>query len=169
MGTLATKLILQRCNLLMFSLLFLLLNLILLVFSRSFRRSTRTYCSASTQNKWPLPPPNPPPPIPHNKLIPPPKPQITQYILRFPAERHRRGITQKLGSFMENDQPYFLIEYRAVSGVFQNIDPPPPSPPSECVLPPHRRRGVHTHRAVGGWGGGQYFGRRQTLDWPLTV
>jgi hypothetical protein len=26
------------------------------------------------------------------------------------------------------------VEYRAVSGVFQNIDPPP-STPSECVLP----------------------------------
>ncbi len=35
------------------------------------------------------------------------------------------------------------VEYRAVSGVFQNIDTPPPSPPSECVFPPHqRRRGV---------------------------
>jgi hypothetical protein len=59
------------------------------------------------------------------------------------------------------------VDYRAVSGVFQNIDPPPtPSPPSECVLPPHQRRGggVHTRRAVGG---GQYFGRRQTLDWSL--
>jgi hypothetical protein len=44
------------------------------------------------------------------------------------------------------------IEYRAVSDVFQNIDPPPPSPPSECVLPPHQRRGVHTRRAVRGWG-----------------
>jgi hypothetical protein len=41
--------------------------------------------------------------------------------------------------------------------------PPAPSPPSECVLPPHQRRGVHTRRAVGGGGGagGQYFGRRQ--------
>jgi hypothetical protein len=63
------------------------------------------------------------------------------------------------------------IEYRAVSGVFRTtIDPPPPtpSPPSECVLLPHQRRGVHTGRA--GWGGGgSNFGRRQTLDWPLTV
>ncbi len=35
------------------------------------------------------------------------------------------------------------VEYRAVSGVFQNIDPPPPtpSPRSECVLPPQQRRG----------------------------
>jgi hypothetical protein len=30
------------------------------------------------------------------------------------------------------------VEYRAVSDVFQNIDPPLPSPPSECVLPPVR-------------------------------
>ncbi len=49
----------------------------------------------------------------------------------------------------------------------QNIGPPPPpSLPSECVLPPHQSRwGIHTRRAVRG----QYFGRRQTLDWPLTV
>jgi hypothetical protein len=40
------------------------------------------------------------------------------------------------------------VEYRAVSSVFQNIDPPPPSPPSECVLPPHQRRGVHSRWAV---------------------
>ncbi len=39
-----------------------------------------------------------------------------------------------------------------MSGVFQNIDPPTPSPPSECVLPPHQRRGLHTRRAVKGCG-----------------
>jgi hypothetical protein len=44
------------------------------------------------------------------------------------------------------------VEYRAVSGVFQNIDPPPLSPPSECVLPPHQRRGIHTRWAVRGVG-----------------
>jgi hypothetical protein len=32
-------------------------------------------------------------------------------------------------------------EYIAVSGVFQNIDPPTPSPTSECFLNPHQRRG----------------------------
>jgi hypothetical protein len=37
----------------------------------------------------------------------------------------------------------YLHTYRAVSGVFQNIDPPPTSPPSECFLP-----------APGGEGGG---------------
>ncbi len=44
------------------------------------------------------------------------------------------------------------VEYRAVPGVFQNIGPPPTSPPSECVLPPHQRRGVHTRRAERGGG-----------------
>jgi hypothetical protein len=43
------------------------------------------------------------------------------------------------------------LEYRAVSRVFQNIDPPPLSPPSECVLPPAPK--VHTRRAVRGGGG----------------
>jgi hypothetical protein len=49
------------------------------------------------------------------------------------------------------------VEYRAVSGVFQNIDPPPPSQPASVSSP--RTKGV----------GGQYFRRSQTLDWPLTV
>jgi hypothetical protein len=38
------------------------------------------------------------------------------------------------------------IEYRAVSGVLRTIEPPTPSPPSECVLPPPQSR------AVRGWG-----------------
>ncbi len=61
------------------------------------------------------------------------------------------------------------IEYRAVSGVFRTIDPPLST---QRVCPPPAPKagggGVHTRRAVKGWGG-QYFGRRQTLDWPLTV
>ena len=44
------------------------------------------------------------------------------------------------------------IEYRAVSGVFRNFDPPPPSPPSECVLPPLQRRGNTLAGWWGGWG-----------------
>ncbi len=43
-----------------------------------------------------------------------------------------------------------------MSGVFQTIDPPPPSPPSECVLPPHQRRGV-THSPGGEGGRGSIF------------
>ncbi len=38
-----------------------------------------------------------------------------------------------------------------MSCIFQNIDPPP-SPPSQCVFPPHQRQGVHTRRAARGWG-----------------
>ncbi len=47
-------------------------------------------------------------------------------------------------------------------GVFQNIDPPPPSPPEECVSPAFGAGGGHTRRVERGEGG-QYFGRRQTL------
>jgi hypothetical protein len=43
------------------------------------------------------------------------------------------------------------VEYRAVSGVFQIIDPPTPSPPSECVLSPHPRH----MGTLGGEGGGR--------------
>jgi hypothetical protein len=46
------------------------------------------------------------------------------------------------------------VEYRAVSGIFHSIDPPPPPTPlRECVLPPHQSRiGVHTRQEVRGWG-----------------
>jgi hypothetical protein len=40
-----------------------------------------------------------------------------------------------------------------MSLVFQNIDPPRPSPPGECVLPPQQRRGG-THSPGGEGGGG---------------
>ncbi len=43
------------------------------------------------------------------------------------------------------------VEYRAVSGVFQNIDPPPPYPPSECVPPPAPK--VVGTQSPGGEGG----------------
>ncbi len=43
-------------------------------------------------------------------------------------------------------------EYRAVSGVFQNIDPPPPFHPASVSSPPHQRRGG-TH-SLGGEGVG---------------
>jgi hypothetical protein len=45
------------------------------------------------------------------------------------------------------------VEYRAVSGVFQNIDPPPPLHPASVSSPRTKGGGVHTHRAGGGgWG-----------------
>ncbi len=40
-----------------------------------------------------------------------------------------------------------------MAGVFQNIDPPPPSPPGECVYPPPLLWGEDTlARRRGGWG-----------------
>jgi hypothetical protein len=61
---------------------------------------------------------------------------------------------------MEDAQSSYI--YRIQSSVWRlsKLLTPIPSPPSECV-PPHQR----TRRAVRG----QYFGRRQTLDWPLTI
>jgi hypothetical protein len=50
-----------------------------------------------------------------------------------------------------------------MSRLFQNIDPPPPSPPGKCVLPPQQRRGVYYTLAGRRGCGGQYFGRRQPL------
>ncbi len=65
---------------------------------------------------------------------------------------------------MTSKHKVLFKEYRAVSSVVQTIDPPPSPLSSECVLPPH------TFAGRWGWGGGgQYFGRSQTLDWPLTV
>jgi hypothetical protein len=48
-----------------------------------------------------------------------------------------------------------------------NIDPPSPSPPGECVPPAFVGGGGQTRRAERGMGG-QYFGRRETKDCPLT-
>ena len=44
------------------------------------------------------------------------------------------------------------VEYRAVSGVFQNIDPPPPFHPASVSSPRTKGGGVHTRRAVSGVG-----------------
>jgi hypothetical protein len=59
------------------------------------------------------------------------------------------------------------VEYRAVSGVFQNIDPPPPYQPASVYPPPLVRGRTHL---LGGEGvGGQYFGRRQTQLCTLHI
>jgi hypothetical protein len=44
------------------------------------------------------------------------------------------------------------MEYRAVSGVFRTIDPPPPLHPASVSSPRTKEGGVHTRRAVRGWG-----------------
>ncbi len=53
------------------------------------------------------------------------------------------------------------IEYSAVSGVFRTIDPPPPSPPSDCVLTPAPKApkagGGGTHSPGSKGVGGQHF------------
>jgi hypothetical protein len=64
------------------------------------------------------------------------------------------------------------VVYRAVSGVFQNIDPLPHSPPSECVLPPQQRGGGgggYTLAGRRGSWGVNILEKRLTQDWPLTV
>jgi hypothetical protein len=54
-----------------------------------------------------------------------------------------------------------------MSLVFQNIDPHPPLRPAS-VYPLPLLGGGHTRRAERGVGG-QYFGRQETRDSPLTV
>ncbi len=51
-----------------------------------------------------------------------------------------KSILRWAGVMVYRHKVLTYIECRAVSGVFRTIDPPP-SPPSECVLPPHQRRG----------------------------
>jgi hypothetical protein len=71
------------------------------------------------------------------------------------------------GEFRSLDRPLHkvltYVEYKAVSGVSQNIDPPPPSPPRECVLPPHQSRGEDT--LAGRWeGGGSIFWKTPDIE-----
>ncbi len=44
------------------------------------------------------------------------------------------------------------LEYRAASGVFRTIDPPPPLPLASVSSPHTKSGGVHTRRGVRGWG-----------------
>ncbi len=63
------------------------------------------------------------------------------------------------------------VDCRVQSSVWRlpnSIDPPPPAHPASVSSPPDHRRGA-THSLGGEGVGGQYFGKRQNLDWPLTV
>jgi hypothetical protein len=55
-----------------------------------------------------------------------------------------------------------------MSCIFQNIDPPPPSPPGECVPPAFIAGGGHTRRVERGVGG-QYFGNRKKQLCTLPI
>ncbi len=55
-----------------------------------------------------------------------------------------------------------------MSCVYQNIDPPPLSPPGECVPPVFVAGGGHTRWVERGVGG-QYFGRRKTQLCTLPI
>ncbi len=59
-------------------------------------------------------------------------------------------------------QSTYMCIYTVQSSVWRlpNYGPSTPSPPSECVLPPHKGGGIHTRRAVRG--GGSIF--RKTPD-----
>jgi hypothetical protein len=64
--------------------------------------------------------------------------------------------------FTVRGQSYILLqEGNPISLVYQNIDPPPPSPPGESVLTPQQRRGVHTRRAERGMGGSIFWKTRE--------
>jgi hypothetical protein len=61
-----------------------------------------------------------------------------------------------------------LKEANPMSCVFQNIDPPPPFPPGECVPSAFVAGGGHTRRVERGvWV--QYFGRRKTQLCTLSI
>ncbi len=62
---------------------------------------------------------------------------------------------EKSSAFSAYHKVLTYVEYRAVSGVFQNIDPPSPSPPGECVLP--HNKGGDTHSPGGEGGEGSIF------------
>ncbi len=66
--------------------------------------------------------------------------------------------------------PQSTYIYRVQSSVWRlpnYFDPPPALNPASVSSPRIKGGGVHTRRAVRV--GSQYFGRRQTLDWPHTV
>jgi hypothetical protein len=53
-----------------------------------------------------------------------------------------------------------------MSLVFQNIDPLPPSPPGECVLPPNKGGGYILAGRRGGWGRGSIFWKTRDIGLP---
>ncbi len=99
-------------------------------------------------------------------LVPPPPPQqATLYSLHtlswFVSYRRLAPKSQHSPSAASVAQNTYIYRLQSSIRRLPNYWPPTPSPPSECVLPPHQRRG-DTHSPAGEGVGGQYFGR------PLT-
>jgi hypothetical protein len=65
-----------------------------------------------------------------------------------PAEIRRRRLGKEDNYHYHKVHTY--VEYRAVSRVFQNIDPPPPLSTRRVCPPPATKAGVHTRRAERG-------------------
>jgi len=92
-------------------------------------------------------------------------PELVEDVMKEGLERAKRSGRERENR--ERHKVLTYIEYRAVSGVFRTIDPPPTLYPAS-VSSPCTKGGGYTLADRWG-GGGQYLGRRQTLDWPLTV
>ncbi len=59
-----------------------------------------------------------------------------------------------------------LSEGNPMSRVFHNIDPSPPSPPGECVLPPPPTKAGGTHSPGEEGGGGSIFWKTRDIGLP---
>jgi hypothetical protein len=91
-------------------------------------------------------------------------------ILRQPLFPFSRRNT--LIALLHSSRKYLHIkstEQCLASSELRTIDPPPPLPLASVSFPRTKGGGVRTHSPGGEGVGGKYFGRRQTLDWPLTV
>ncbi len=91
--------------------------------------------------------------------------------VRNTKETSRRRITVT-SSFNEISTHKVLtyVVFRAVSGVFQNIDPHPLSTQRVCPPLAPMAEGTHSQGSEGvGGGGGSIFWKMPKLDWPLTV
>ncbi len=81
----------------------------------------------------------------------------------------REGGNRKRGSGSAPQSTYFTVRGQSYFSRLPKYWPPIPlSTRRVCPPPQQRRRGVHTRQAERGMGG-QYFGRREKYDCPLTV
>jgi hypothetical protein len=75
--------------------------------------------------------------------------------------KYARGTQNLKGLHGADHRVHILLsEGNPISLVFQNIDPPSPSPPGECVPLAFVAGGGQTRKGERGMGG-QYFGRRE--------